>query len=83
MKVCQADEDYLKREQLLRSENKALLLRLEDAERRNEELTQSVMEVSRPLVRQLESLQAAHNIKAVNFEQAEKGMLVKLSKVDI
>lgn len=80
MKLRQVDQDMLRKEQHLRSENNELFRRLEDAERRNEELSQSVLEVSRPLVLQLETLQATHNKKVTNLEKVEQGLSLKLSK---
>lgn len=79
MKLRQVDQDMLRKEQNLRSENNELFRRLEDAERRNEELSQSVLEVSRPLVLQLETLQATHNKKVTNLEKVEQGLSLKLS----
>lgn len=79
LKLREADQEFLKKEQLLRAENSDLLHRLEDAERRNEELSQSVLEVSKPLVKQLEALQSAHNKKFANFEKNEHMLMTKLS----
>lgn len=64
-------------------ENNELLRRLEDAERRNEELAQASMEVSKPLVRQLEALQATYNMKVASFEQTEQTLLIKISTYTI
>lgn len=61
-------------------ENNELLRRLEDAERRSEELAQATVEVNKPLVRQLEALQATYNKKVTNFEQIEQGMQSKISE---
>lgn len=79
-KLRQADQEYLKKEQNLRGENNDLLRRLEEAERRNEELAHSVMEATKPLVRQLESLQATHNMKLAAFEKAEQSLMLKISE---
>lgn len=70
----------LKKEQNLRGENNELVRRLEDAERRNEELSQSLLEVSKPLVQQLDSLQASHNKKVASLEKVEQTLSIKLSK---
>ncbi|RZC32958.1 TATA element modulatory factor, partial [Asbolus verrucosus] len=78
-KLRQLDLDYAKKEQVLRKGNNELLRRLEDAEERNEELSQSVLEVSKPLVRQLESLQAMHAIKVSQFEKIEQELTLKIS----
>lgn len=79
LKLRETEQHHSKKEQSLRLENGTLLRRLEDAERRNEELAQATMEVSKPLVRQLESLQATYNMKVASFEQVEHGMLTKIS----
>lgn len=38
------------------------------------------MEVSKPLVRQLEALQTTHNMKVSSFEKIEQNLLLKMSK---
>ncbi|GJQ70822.1 hypothetical protein Trydic_g749 [Trypoxylus dichotomus] len=79
LKLRETEQLHLKKEQSLRMENNELIRRLEDAERRNEELAQATMEVSKPLVRQLESLQATYNMKVASFEQIEQGMQSKIN----
>lgn len=79
-KLCQTDQDMLKKEQNLRVENSELVRRLEEAESRNEELSQSILEVSKPLVQQLDSLQASHNKKVSSLEKIEQSLSSKLSK---
>lgn len=76
----QSDQDMLKKEQNIRAENNELVRRVEDAERRNEELSQSLLEVSKPLVQQIDSLQASHNKKVTNLEKVEQTLSLKLSK---
>lgn len=80
-KMRDAEQVYLKKEQGLRAENMDLLRRLDEAESRNEELTQSVLEVSKPLVRQLETLQATHNMKLASFEKIEQGFVIKINEL--
>lgn len=70
----------MKTTQRHREEKNVLLKRLEEAEARNEELSQSVLEVSKPLVRQLESLQATHSLKIATFEKLEEDLTVKISE---
>lgn len=79
-KLRESNQEFVNKEQILRSENSDLLRRLEEAERRNEELTQSVLEVSKPLVRQLETLQSTHNMKVASFEKIEQGLVLKISE---
>ncbi|XP_025837702.1 TATA element modulatory factor isoform X1 [Agrilus planipennis] len=71
-KLQEAEQEMLKREQQLKNENNELLRRLEAAEARNEELAQSVVEATKPLVRQLEVLQATHSMKIANYEKIEQ-----------
>lgn len=78
-KLLDAHQEHLNREKSLKLENNELLTRLEDAERRNEELTQQVLEVSKPLMRQLESLQSTYNSKVSNFEKIEQSQYLKIS----
>ncbi|XP_060519303.1 TATA element modulatory factor [Cylas formicarius] len=74
-----SEEEYLQKEHKLRLENAELLRRLEEAGARNEELSQSVLEVSKPLVRQLESLQATHSAEVAGFEKMERELTLKIS----
>ncbi|XP_066260245.1 TATA element modulatory factor [Euwallacea similis] len=74
-----SEEEHVKKEQKFKQGNSNLLRRLEEAENRNEELSQSVMEISKPLVRQLESLQAVHSLKMSSFEKIEKELTLKIS----
>ncbi|KAK9885128.1 hypothetical protein WA026_010641 [Henosepilachna vigintioctopunctata] len=78
MKLHEYEFEYLKKEENLRHENNELLKRVENAESRNEELAQSVSEVSKPLVRQLEALQATHNLKINHFEKVELELTSKV-----
>lgn len=73
------EEDYVRMEQKFKRDNSDLMRRLEEAENRNEELSQTVLEVSKPLVRQLDGLQAMHSVKIANFEKIEKELTLKIS----
>lgn len=72
------EEDYVKMERKFKRDNNDLMRRLEEAENRNEELSQTVLEVSKPLVRQLDGLQAMHSAKIANFEKIEKELTLKI-----
>lgn len=78
-KLRSAEQEHLKKEQILRKENTNLLRRIEDAEARNEELAQSVSQATRPLIRQLETLQSTHSMKLSAWENQEQTLLEKLS----
>ncbi|CAG2058039.1 unnamed protein product, partial [Timema podura] len=70
---AQDERDHLlvHRESGVRQECADLLLRLERAETRNEELAEAVSVATRPLLRQLESLQAASSAQKVSWEKQE------------
>lgn len=80
-KLQEANLEYAQKEDVLKAENGKLYRRLEESERRNEELSQSVLEVSKPLVFQIDSLQAAHNKKTAAFEKTEHALNVKISEL--
>nr|XP_023013211.1 TATA element modulatory factor [Leptinotarsa decemlineata]XP_023013212.1 TATA element modulatory factor [Leptinotarsa decemlineata]XP_023013213.1 TATA element modulatory factor [Leptinotarsa decemlineata]XP_023013214.1 TATA element modulatory factor [Leptinotarsa decemlineata] len=80
-KLRQSEEVSIKKEEWHREEKNKLLRRLEEAEARNEELSQSVLEVSKPLIRQLESLQATHTMKISGFEKMEEELTMKLNEL--
>lgn len=52
--------------------------RLQEAEGRNEELAQSVSVATRPLLRQMEALQAATSHERETWEKQERNLLQKL-----
>jgi len=51
-----------------------LLLRLESAERRSEELSQQLSEATRPLLRQLQTLQASSKTQQDAWERQERSL---------
>ncbi|XP_050294856.1 TATA element modulatory factor isoform X2 [Anthonomus grandis grandis] len=77
--LSKTEEYFIKKEQKLKQENRDLLRRLEEAENRNEELSQAEMEITKPLVRQLESLQATYNMKISSFNKIEQELSLKIS----
>ncbi|XP_072760744.1 uncharacterized protein Tmf [Anoplolepis gracilipes] len=72
LKYRQAEETHVKREEFLKHENSELLKRLEAAEARSEELSESVSIATKPLLRQLEQLQANLLHKSNSFMKQEK-----------
>lgn len=80
-KLHESESEFLEKERKLKLENNELLKRIENAETRNEELSQSFVEVSKPLVRQLESLQATHNMKVAQFEKIEMELTSKKNEL--
>ncbi|XP_045477382.1 TATA element modulatory factor-like [Harmonia axyridis] len=81
MKLHECESQYLEKEQQFRMENNELLIRLENAESRNEELSQSVLEVSKPLLRQIEALQANQTVKLAAFEKTELEFTSKINEL--
>ena len=53
--------------------------RLQEDESRSQDLTQSVTSATRPLLRQIENLQATHNIQSAAWEKVEKNLTERLS----
>ncbi len=55
-----------------------LLQRLQEAETRNQELSQSVTSATRPLLRQIENLQASLGGQTASWEKLEKSISDRL-----
>ncbi|XP_011881931.1 PREDICTED: TATA element modulatory factor-like [Vollenhovia emeryi] len=72
LKYRQAEEAHVKREEFFKHENNELLKRLEAAEARSEELSESVSVATKPLLRQIEQLQANLLHKTNSFMKQEK-----------
>ncbi|XP_012533075.1 TATA element modulatory factor [Monomorium pharaonis] len=72
LKYRQAEEAHVKREEFFKHENNELLKRLEASEARSEELSESVSIATKPLLRQIEQLQANLLHKSNSFMKQEK-----------
>ncbi|KYN13069.1 TATA element modulatory factor [Trachymyrmex cornetzi] len=72
LKYRQAEEAHVKREEFFKHENNELLKRLEAAEARSEEFSESVSVATKPLLRQIEQLQANLLHKSNSFMKQEK-----------
>lgn len=70
--------DLYRREEFLKHENNELLKRLEAAEARSEELSESVSVATKPLLRQLEQLQANLLHKSNSYMKQEKVLSEKI-----
>ncbi|KYQ53286.1 TATA element modulatory factor [Trachymyrmex zeteki] len=77
LKYRQAEEAHVKREEFFKHENNELLKRLEAAEARSEEFSESVSVATKPLLRQIEQLQANLLHKSNSFMKQEKVLLEK------
>lgn len=80
-KLRLADENYIKKIEVAKQENIDLLKRLEVAETRSEELSESVSLATKPLLRQLEQLQANLAHKSSTYIKQEKIMSEKIDEL--
>lgn len=67
-------------QKLFKSHHFFLPQRLQEAETRNQELSQSVTSATRPLLRQIENLQASLGGQTATWEKLEKNISDRLSK---
>ena len=74
IKLRESEETHAKKEVFFKHENSELLKRLEAAEARSEELSESVSTATKPLLRQLEQLQANLLHKSHSFIKQEKAL---------
>lgn len=73
-----AEEQQARKEDYLREEISELQQRLQEAETRNQELSQSVTSATRPLLRQIENLQASLGGQTASWEKLEKSISDRL-----
>ncbi|KAK1799904.1 hypothetical protein P4O66_006411 [Electrophorus voltai] len=73
-----AEQQQARKEDYLREEISHLQQRLQEAETRNQELSQSVTTATRPLLRQIENLQATLGTQAASWEKLEKNISDRL-----
>ncbi|XP_016098069.1 TATA element modulatory factor-like isoform X1 [Sinocyclocheilus grahami] len=74
-----AEQQHAKKEDYLREEISELQQRLQEAETRNQELSQSVTSATRPLLRQIENLQATLGAQTASWEKLEKNISDRLA----
>ncbi|XP_042535820.1 TATA element modulatory factor [Dipodomys spectabilis] len=75
-----AEQAAARREDYLRHEISELQQRLQEAENRNQELSQSVSSTTRPLLRQIENLQATLGSQTSSWEKVEKNLSDRLGE---
>ncbi|XP_031976320.1 TATA element modulatory factor [Corvus moneduloides] len=75
-----AEQQAARKEDYLRQEIGELQQRLQEAESRNQELSQSVTSATRPLLRQIENLQATLGAQTSAWEKLEKNLSDRLSE---
>ncbi|KAM7402540.1 hypothetical protein PAMP_017768 [Pampus punctatissimus] len=73
-----AEQQQGRKEDYLREEISELQQRLQEAETRNQELSQSVTSATRPLLRQIENLQASLGAQTASWEKLEKNISDRL-----
>ncbi|XP_048345933.1 TATA element modulatory factor [Sphaerodactylus townsendi] len=75
-----AEQQTGRKEDYLRQEIAELQQRLQEAETRNQELSQSVTSATRPLLRQIENLQANLGAQTASWEKLEKNLSDRLGE---
>ncbi|XP_023366426.1 TATA element modulatory factor [Otolemur garnettii] len=75
-----AEQTAARKEDYLRHEISELQQRLQEAENRNQELSQSVSSTTRPLLRQIENLQATLGSQTSSWEKLEKNLSDRLGE---
>lgn len=75
-----AEQTAARKEDYLRHEISELQQRLQEAENRNQELSQSVSSTTRPLLRQIENLQATLGSQTSSWEKLEKSLSDRLGE---
>ncbi|NXE93482.1 TMF1 factor, partial [Menura novaehollandiae] len=75
-----AEQQAARKEDYLRQEISELQQRLQEAESRNQELSQSVTSATRPLLRQIENLQATLGAQTSAWEKLEKNLSDRLGE---
>ncbi|NXS53413.1 TMF1 factor, partial [Brachypteracias leptosomus] len=75
-----AEQQAARKEDYLRQEIGELQQRLQEAESRNQELSQSVTSATRPLLRQIENLQATLGAHTSTWEKLEKNLSDRLGE---
>ncbi|XP_042705903.2 TATA element modulatory factor isoform X1 [Chrysemys picta bellii] len=75
-----AEQQAARKEDYLRQEIHELQQRLQEAENRNQELSQSVTSATRPLLRQIENLQATLGAQTSSWEKLEKNLSDRLGE---
>uniref|UniRef100_A0A8C2XP20 TATA element modulatory factor 1 n=1 Tax=Cyclopterus lumpus TaxID=8103 RepID=A0A8C2XP20_CYCLU len=74
-----AEQQQARKEDYLREEIRELHQRLQEAETRNQELSQSVTSATRPLLRQIENLQASLGGQTASWEKLEENISDRLA----
>nr|KAJ3422261.1 hypothetical protein HK105_000470 [Polyrhizophydium stewartii] len=76
--LLRSDEDAAWKEETLREEIQAMQMRLQAAESRNEDLSVLGQDTTKPLMRQIDLLQAQHSKALKDWEAAERSLTKRL-----
>lgn len=77
--ISRTQDEANMREKMFKDEIASLQKRLQEAEERNEELTKNMSSATRPLIRQIENLQATYTAQTISWEKIEKSLTDRLS----
>ncbi|XP_071964350.1 TATA element modulatory factor-like [Antedon mediterranea] len=78
MSLSRAEQKYARKEERLKQEISDLQQCMQEGEDRNQELSQNVSAATKPLLRQIENLQATFNAQSNTWEQVEKSLTERL-----
>ncbi|CAF0737533.1 unnamed protein product [Brachionus calyciflorus] len=78
--LTRVEQQHVIREDMLRKEIADLQQQLRDSEMRNNELSQNISSATRPLLRQIENLQASHSSQIELLENAERNLIERLKE---
>ncbi|KAM7296383.1 TATA element modulatory factor [Ixodes scapularis] len=80
MALTVADQRAERREDVLRINVRELQQQLQEAEVRNQEITQNLSSATRPLLRQIENLQSTFSVQSASWERVEKSLTDRLNE---
>ncbi|KAK7003716.1 TATA element modulatory factor-like isoform X1 [Biomphalaria glabrata] len=80
LEMARLEKEHSRREDLLRQEITHLQEGLQQNEARNQDLTQCVTSATRPLLRQIENLQATYGAQSAAWEKVEKTLTDRLAE---
>lgn len=78
LNVSRTEQQATWREEQLRQEISDLHKRLQESDTRNQDLSDTISDATRPLLRQIEHLQSAHSAQASNWEKLENNLTQRL-----
>ncbi|XP_071106362.1 TATA element modulatory factor-like isoform X2 [Haliotis cracherodii] len=77
--MTRMEKDHNRREDMLRQEISDLQMQLQEDEARTQELSHSVSSATRPLLRQIENLQANYTAQSTSWEKVERNITERLA----